>query len=55
MLSKDLSTRIMKQEFQLSSEIDVQNNNEKSKTKKRKNIKQSWKKLDVISQKNKSG
>ena len=31
----------MKQEIQLSSETDVQNINEKSKTKNRKNIKQS--------------
>ena len=37
MLSKDLSTRIMKQEIQLSSETDVQNikrKNQKPKTEK---------------------
>ena len=41
-LSKDLATKIMKQEIQLSSETDVQNiERKKSKAKNNKNIKQS--------------
>ena len=41
MLSKDLSTRIMKQKIQLSSETDVQNIKQKIKSQNNKNIKQS--------------
>ena len=40
MLSKDLLTRILKQEIQLSSENDVQNIKQKLKAKSSKNIKQ---------------
>ena len=41
MLSKDLSTKTMKEEIELSSETDVQNIKQKIKSQKMENIKQS--------------